>query len=292
MLDRPIPSARFGFAGALVILVFSLLRPAALVAQQDREPGWYDQAEVSFVLTAGNSESSTLGVKNRLERLFPGSKLAFDAGGIRVETESTERSAIGTPDDFVIIEQSDSRPTTENYFAALRYDRQLSDRSFAYASGGWVRNRFAGIDDRWTGAAGIGWKVIETDRTAFQADLAATATSERPVIGETDSFAGLRLSWDLGHQLTETTKLTSLLVVDESLSETEDLRAELDNSVAVDISGTLALKTGVKLQFDNLPALQEVALRPAPGEPTTDIVLVPLNELDTQVTVALIITVD
>lgn len=288
MLHRYATSALFVFAGAL----FGALHPDALVAQQDREPGWYDQAEVSFILTAGNSESSTLGVKNRLERLFPDSKLTFDAGGIRVETRSTERSAIGTPDDFVIVEQSDSRPTTENYFAALRYDRELSDRSYAYASGGWVRNRIAGIDDRWTGAAGIGWTLIETDRTAFQADLAATATSEQPVIGDADSFAGIRLSWDLGHQLTETTKLTSLLAVDENLSETEDLRAEFDNSVAVDINRTLALKTGVKLLFDNLPALQEVALRPAPGEPSSSTVLVPLDEIDTQVTVALIVTVD
>lgn len=288
MLHRPAPSAIVVVAGALV----GFVRPGALVGQQEREPGWYDQAEVSFVMTAGNSESSTLGVKNRLERLFPGSKLAFDAGGIRVETESTERSAIGTPDDFVIVEESDSRPTTENYFAALRYDREISERSYAYASGGWVRNRFAGIDDRWTGAAGVGWKLIESERTAFQADLAATATSEQPVVGDADSFAGLRLSWDLGHQLTETTKLSSALVVDENLSDTEDLRAEFDNSVAVDINGTLALKTGVKLLFDNLPALQEVGLRPAPGEPPSTTVLVPLDEVDTQVTVALIITVD
>ena len=288
MLHRPLPSAVAVFAPTFALLLW----PGALVAQQEREPGWYDQAEVSFVLTAGNSESSTLGVKNRLEHLFPRSKLTFDAGGIRVETQSTERSAIGTPDDFVIVEQSDSRPTTENYFAALRYDRELSARSYAYASGGWVRNRFAGIDDRWTGAGGIGWKLIETARTAFQADLAATATSEQPVVGETSTFAGLRVSWDLGHQLTETTRLTSLLVVDENLSDTEDLRAEFSNAVAVDISGTLALKTGVKLLFDNLPALQEVELRPASGAPPAGTVLVPLAELDTQVTVALIITVD
>lgn len=282
------PSAPLVFAGVLA----GLLWPGALVAQQQREPGWYDQAEISFVLTAGNSESSTLGVENRLERLFPGSKLTFDAGGIRVETRSTERSAIGTPADFVIVEQSDSRPTTENYFAALRYDRELSARSYVYASGGWVRNRFAGIDDRWTGAAGFGWQLIQSKWTAFQVDLAATATSEQPVVGDSDTFAGLRVSWDLGHRLTETTKLTSLLVVDENLSETEDLRAEFDNSVAVDISGTLALKTGLKLLYDNLPALQEVALRSAPGEPPSATVLVPLDEVDTQVTVALIITVD
>jgi hypothetical protein len=35
-----------------------------------------------------------------------------------------------------------------------------------------------------------------------------------------------------------------------------------------------------------------VPLLPAPGEPPSGTVLVPLDELDTQVTVALIITVD
>lgn len=286
MLHRLLLPAASVLTGAVLVC------PEPLAAQQEREPGWYDQAEVSFVLTAGNSQSSTFGVKNRLERLFANSSLSFDAGGIRVETRSTERSAIGSPGDFEIVEQSDTRPTTENYFAGLRYDRDLSDRSYAYASGGWVRNRFAGVDNRWTGAVGIGRALIETDRTAFQADLAATVTSEEPVVGDSDSFAGLRFTWDLGHQLTETTKLGSLLVVDDNLSNTEDLRAEFDNSVTVDINDALALKTGVKLLFDNLPALQEVPLLPAPGEPPTTTVLVPLDELDTQVTVALIITVD
>lgn len=283
---------RLPLYAASVLAAAALLCPVPLGAHQEREPGWYDQAEVSLVLTTGNSQTSTFGVKNRLERLFSDSKLSLDAGGIRVETRSTERSAIGTPEDFEIVEQSDTRPTTENYFAALRYDREFSDRGYAYGSGGWVRNRFAGVDNRWTGAAGIGRTFIETERTAFQADLAATVTSEEPVVGDAESFAGLRLTWDLGHQLTGTTKLTSLLVVDENLSNTEDLRAEFDNSVAVDISDRLALKTGIKLLFDNLPALQEVPLRPAPGEPPTATVLVPLDELDTQVTVALIITVD
>jgi len=283
---------RILLTAACVVAGAPMFGPDLLHAQDEREPGWYDQAEVSLVRTSGNTRSSTFGVENRLERRFPASRLTLDAGGIRVETGTTERTAIGTPDDFEIVEQTDSRPTAENYFAALRYDREISDRSYAYASGGWVRNRFAGVDNRWTGAAGVGWKLIDSERTAFRADLAATATSEEPVFGESDSFAGLRFTWDVGHRLTETTKLTSVLVVDENLSETEDLRGEFDNSIAVDISGALALKAGLKLLFDNLPAVQEVALRSAPDAPPSSTVLTPLDELDTQMTVALIITVD
>lgn len=278
---------------AIVFLLAVLLGPQPeLSAQEEREPAWYDQAEFSLVVTAGNTQSNTFGVKNRLERVFPAARLAFDAGGLRVESGTTERTAIGVPGDFDVIEATDTETKAENYFAALRYDRELSDRSYAYGSGGWVRNRFAGIDDRWTGAAGLGWKLIETERTAFQADLAATVTSEQPVVGASNSFGGLRFTWDLSHALTETTKLTSALTVDENLSDTEDLRADFDNAVAVDISGALALKTGVKLLFDNQPALEDVQLLAAPGGPSTGTVAVPLDELDTQFTVALIVKMD
>ena len=283
---------RFAFCVTLSLLALALGPRGELSAQEEREPGWYDQAEFSLVVTAGNTQSNTFGIKNRLERLFPSARLAFDAGGLRVESGTTVRTAIGTPGDFDVIEDTDTETKAENYFASLRYDRELSDRSYAYGSGGWVRNRFAGIDDRWTGAVGLGWKLIGTERTVFQADLAGTVTSEQPVIGESNSFGGLRFTWGLSHELTETTKITSALTVDENLSDTEDLRADFDNAVAVDISGALALKTGVKLLFDNQPALEDIDLLAAPGGPSTGTVAVPLDELDTQFTVALIIRMD
>lgn len=281
---------RYSSAGISVVVLAAMATPADVAAQEQREPGWYEQAELTLVLTAGNTQSSAFGLSNRLERLFPSSRLTFDAGGLRIETGTTERTAIGTPDDFVVDEDTQTETTAENYFATLRYDRELSGRSYAYGSGGWVRNRFAGVDNRWTGAVGVGYRLVDSERTTWTADLGATLTSEDPIVGETDSFAGLRLAWDLGHQLTETTRFTSVLVVDENLSETEDLRASFDNAIAVDISDILALKTGLKLLFDNLPSLEEIDLFAVPGGPATGTVLVPLDEVDTQLTVALVVT--
>lgn len=277
---------RFVAASLLVLLGV----PTTAVAQDEREPGWYEQAELTLVLTAGNTRSSAFGLNNRLERLFSSSRLTFDAGGLRIESGTTERTAIGTPEDFVVDEETDTETTAENYFASLRFDRRLSPKSYVYGSGGWVRNRFSGVDNRWTAAAGIGYRLVDSERTTWTADLGATVTSEEPIVGETDSFAGIRLTWDLGHRLTETTRFTSVLVVDENLSDTEDLRASFDNAIAVDISDLLALKTGLKLQFDNMPSLEEVDLLAAPGGPVSGSVLVPLDEVDTQLTVALVVT--
>lgn len=281
------------FAVALAVPL-ALSTPATLLAQDDdgeRDPGWYDQAEFSFVLTGGNSSATTFGLKNELERLWTGSKLTFNLGGLRVESaDDDDRFAVGTPGDFDVVDDDSKTLTAENYFANLRYDRDISDRTYLYGLGGWERNRFSGIDNRWTGALGIGRKLIETDRTTLQADIGFTVTSEEPVVGPSVTFAGARLTAELDQQLSETATFTSKLVVDENLEDTDDLRAVWDNSIAVDISDALALKSGLVLSWDNVPALEEIPLFDTPGGTQTGTVITPLEELDTTFTAALVVT--
>jgi len=274
----------------LLILLGSFARP---VAGQDAEPPptWTDNAELSFVLTAGNSESSSFGLRNTLARLFESSSLTFDIGGIRVESGTISRTAVGTgPSDFTVSEVTDRETTAENYFAQLRYDRQLSERTYVYTSGGWVRNRFAGVENRLTGAVGYGINLVKTDQGSFDVDLGVTVSREEPLIGESVSFGGLRLGWGYTRQVTETTAFASTLVVDENLSDTDDLRADFDNSVAVSISDVFALKTGVRILYDKQPSLESIGLFDAPGGTNIGTVLTPLDKVDTQVTVSLVVS--
>jgi len=266
--------------------------PQLILAQESAPPSsWTDRAELSFVLTSGNAESSSFGARNTLTRNFNTSTLSLDAGGIRVESGTITRMAVGSSqDNFTVSEQTDRETTAENYFGELRFDHQLSDRTYAYSSGGWVRNRFSGVDNRWTGAAGIGIKLVASDLASFDIDLGATVASEDRIIGETETFGGLRLTWNYTRQMTETAEFSSQLVLDESLSDTEDLRAEFDNSIGVAISNVLAMKTGLKILFDNQPALEEIDLLDAPGGTLVGTVLTPLNEVDTQITVSLVVS--
>jgi len=274
----------------LLILLGSFARPAAS-QETEAPPAWTDNAELSFVLTAGNSESSSFGVRNRLARSFESSSLMFDVGGIRVESGTIRRSAVGTSQsDFTVSEETDRQTTAENYFASLRYDRQVSDRTYVYTSGGWVRNRFAGVENRLTGAAGFGIKLVETDQGSFAVDLGLTVSREEPLIGESVSFGGLRFGWGYTRQVTATTAFASTLVVDENLSDTDDLRADFDNSVAVSISDVLALKTGLKILYDKQPSLESIGLFDAPGGTLLGSVLTPLDKVDTQLTVSLVVS--
>jgi len=89
------------------------------------EPGLYANADLSYVLTAANSSSSTLGFKGDLTERWGRHSIGFAAAGIRASSSSADaRYAIGTPDDFEV-RVPDAEPTAASYFGRGRYDFRL-----------------------------------------------------------------------------------------------------------------------------------------------------------------------
>jgi putative salt-induced outer membrane protein YdiY len=276
----------------------ALLASAPVQAQQDATPtatravdekafkldapGLYANADLSYVLTSGNSSSSSLGLKGDLTRRWTKHSLAFAGGGIRASSSSAGSSyAVGTPDDFEV-RIPDAEPTAESYYSRGRYDYKLSDRFFCAAGAGWERNRFSGIDNRWVVETGVGYVLLNNERTSLRGMAGVTWTSEDYTIeGERDgSFVGGRLGWDLRQKLFPNTTFTHTLVADENLEETDDLRVDAQFGLHVAMSTTLGLKVNWRLLWDNQPALSEVPLLGAGGASTGLTVLAPYKELD------------
>ena len=184
-----------------------------------------------------------------------------------------------------------SETTAESYFARSRYDRDFG-AGYAFGGAGWDRNTFSGIQNRFSLVGGFGRTFAESDAARFKADIGLTYTIQKdvsPVAGADDAFAGARLSVDAMRQLSETTELTSVLTVDESLEGAEDIRADWVNSLSVSINSRLALKTSIQLLFDNEPAFFGVPLESAPGVPTGTEVPVQGDQVDSVMTLTLVI---
>ena len=71
-----------------LILMLGLGSGPALAQDEDgeRELGWSNTTDLSFVLTDGNSAARTLGFANRLRRVWPRSRLQVDLTGVRSGT--------------------------------------------------------------------------------------------------------------------------------------------------------------------------------------------------------------
>ena len=138
---------------------------------------------------------------------------------------------------------------------------------------------------------GIGNTWIDNERTRLKSDYGVTLTSQNDVVVDADrssTFGGIRVSTNFRRRLTETANLESTLTLDENLTDASDLRADLANSLAVDINSSLAVKTGLRLAWDNVPALTRAPLEEPAGTPTGETVLVPRHKLDSTLTIALV----
>lgn len=269
-------------AGSL-LLALAVLVSSTGSAWAGGETDWKDTAEFSFVAVDGNAESTSFGFKNLLIRQAERSDLTIKAGGIRVETTTFLREAVGG----VVVETKISDTTAESYYLDSRYDRKITDSFFWYVGAGWDRNEPAGIKDRYTVEGGLGNIWFETEDRAFKTLYGATFTDETDTSGMSDEFLGARFAWNYMNKLGDHTAYTNELTLDENLDETSDWRADMQNGLTVAMSEKLALKVGLQLIYDNEPAIELIPNDlPSPPNPAT--LPFPLEELDTLLTVSLV----
>lgn len=288
--------ARFTFVPALIVLVVAASEPARAqdapaAAPEPAPPVWADAAELAYVVTSGNSQSSTLGFKNTLTWKVAPSSFELKLGGIRVETTSVDRSVDA---GGAILETETSSTTAENYFLTGRYDHTVSPKVFWFAGAGWDRNRFAGIDNRYAGFGGLGNIWHDTDHMKFRTDYAVTITRQEDVVDNPavdDTFAGLRFSWTYLHKFNDSTSYGNDLVLDENLEETADWRGDMVNWLTVAMTRRIAIKIGLKWLYDNEPSFTTI---PDPFDqlpPAGTTAFFQLDELDTIFTTSLVINI-
>ena len=249
--------------------ILSSLQPA----DDPDEPlsGFYDTADLSLVITGGNSSATTFGLRNLAEYYWEKSSLRFDLGGLSTQSRAREdRVAVETGDGGFEVVEAERQKTAENYFANLRYDYSLSERWYTFAIGGWSRNRFAGYDDKWQGALGVGWIAIDTEKTKLDLDIAGTYTSESPVLGQKNDFGGLRLAYGFEQHIAESTIFLSNLVLDQNLKETKDLRADWFNALEISITDLVFLRTSFRILWRNDPLFETLPLYDSSGNPVLD----------------------
>jgi putative salt-induced outer membrane protein YdiY len=275
---------------ASAILLCTMAVPA--FAQDDeRELGWAFTAELGSLWTGGNQETFTLAVDGTLQYMWPKSRFLFEGGGFSSESSLTTSTAVGTgQDDFQLFSETVTEKTAEAYYSRARYDYNISKKFYVFGAGDWMRNTFAGIDSRFLTSAGAGNLWVDNGRMRFSTDYSFTYTFEESVVtnpANNANFPGFRLAYELDWQLTESTKFESGLTGDFNLDNTDDIRVNWYNGLPIDISSVLAFKPSIRLMWRNDPALQEVPLFDAGGNPIGN-VFTPLQELDTFFNLSLI----
>lgn len=246
--------------------------------------GWEFRGEFTSVLTQGNAEALTLGMGAEIRRRWPGRAVRFELGSVRAQTTRVTRQAVGDREDFEVREARSTETTAEIYFVRGRYDQRVSDAFFAFGGVDWLRNTPTGIESRFLLAAGAGNTWADGERLQFSTSYAVTYTFQSDVVQNPflkADFAGVRAGWELSLAVSDQADFESELVTDLNLDERDDLRADLTNSLSVDINDRLALEPSLQLLWRNLPSLAEVPLFSSEGDDLGTAVSTPLTRIDT-----------
>lgn len=259
----------------------------SVFGQEEEKRPWTNVAELSAVVTGGNSEATTYSFKNDYNYAWDSANFNFKIGGFRADSTTFSRFATGTADNFVIVEEKTTETTAEKYFMNLKYDRKINEKFFWFTGLDWDRNEFAGIDNRYALSAGVGNIWVDTDRRKFRTDYGIQYTKEDLIFeqpGFDDSYASAIASYKWFEAIGKNSTFTQDFKFNLNLDDTDDFRAELDNGFATAISSKVALKIGLLFLFDNQPAFTRIQLQ------NTDVfVPLELDELDTVFTTSLVI---
>lgn len=280
---------------AATLAMSLLLAAAAAPARAATVPGWYSSTDLSFVMQRGNSETMNLGINTNVTRQWLRTAWRTNGSFVRTDVNEPNRRAIGTNINNAVLETGPRVTKSEKLFVNTDLERRVTERFFWNVAGNAERDIFAGLNHRATGALGLGYLWQNPDGSGmFRAGIAGTYTTQDEVIDDPETenqFAGGRFTADgekrFGDRKQNT--FTSNLIVDQNLQDTDDLRFNWQNGLAVSMNQRLALKLGVQVAYDNQPQLVEFPLFLPSGLETNVKVPGRADKLDTAVTMSIVI---
>lgn len=190
---------------------------------------WTGKGDVGASMATGNSEnqaaSATLEMKNKLDLWEHTLGFAGNYGNDGDET------------------------TAQRWEVRAQTQREITERAYAFGAARYEDDRFSNYDFQTSIAGGLGYKIIDTDKTKFwvqggpgyrYAELQETGESEDGLIFRGD--AGYE------HQLTDTTKIVDRLLVEAGSDNTY---VQNDLGLEVTITGALGLRVGYQVRHNS-----------------------------------------
>ncbi len=196
-------------------------------------PLWTGKAELSYVATSGNTDTSSLGAGFELN--YKPAPWTFTLTGAYLRAST----------DGVL--------TAESLAGGLRGARDLTPRLDVFAAALYYRNRFAGVDSRYGGEAGAGYKIIDEKTLRLRAEAAVGYTREDRVDFAAINYATARAGLDFGWKFSKNAELTELVSWTDNLKTTNDWYLRSTTGLTANLTSVFALKASYTYLYDNVP---------------------------------------
>jgi len=220
-------------------------KEAVKVKEEKVEKKLTNSAELALVDTSGNTDTRSLNFNNALTYKF---KAPYQFTW-KFETYR---------------DKQEDKTTAERYLSNLKLDWLYSPRLFFFGYGGWEKDRFAGIRSRYTFGPGLGYKVMERQKSKLTLEIGPTYTREDYVGTGKDKFITGRGYGIFEYKLRNRILFTQDAEWLSNFEKSRDYRVVTNTSLQIPITNIFSMKTGYRILYDH---------DPPPGFTATDKIL-------------------
>lgn len=148
----------------------------------------------------------------------------------------------------------DKTTTTDNWFAAGKYDRFMSEKLYWFGSLRYEHDRIAELDHRVTPSLGLGYQWVETPDFSFNTEGGVAYICEQFSNDESNSAIALRVAYHLKKKLNDRVSLFHNLEYFPSLESLDDYLIVADAGIRADITSRIFAEYRMEFRYDATPA--------------------------------------
>lgn len=194
--------------------------------------GYSGEAELGFVSTGGNTDTTTLNLK---------AKVAREVGGWKHAAKAEVLSA-----------KNDGATSAERYAAAFQTRREVGDRAYVYGLVDGIHDRFSGIPYLLSESVGLGYAVLRGGKLTVDGEAGLGARQSKPRGEDVGTDMVLRLNGAAAYALSDTAKLTEDLSVEAGQNNTISKSV---TALSAQVMGDLSMKVSFTVQnISDVPA--------------------------------------
>jgi putative salt-induced outer membrane protein YdiY len=178
--------------------------------------GWGGGGNFGLGLARGNSDTTNVA-------------LGFNADR---KTTTDEWSIVATSLYSTSTANNVTTPSANNFFGAIRYDRNLTKRLFAFGLFGGGYDHLQLLDERLSPSGGLGFHVIASKTTTLDVLGGIGYTYENYSTGLVNNFINATVGEQFGHNFTPSTAITESLYLFPYLNDAGNYRGAFNFGVA------------------------------------------------------------
>ena len=222
------------FLSTFLILNAPVFAEEAKTGEEKPKKAWSDEAEVSFVSTSGNTETTTLSGKNTFKYRFPNNYMV-----------QWYLSALYG-------ENSDEK-TAERYITDLKLHYMFTDRFFSGLGIGWMKDEFAGFKNKYYLGPYVGYHFLTGPKHFFSSGIMLNYAREDYVNNtDKDFLEGKSLSL-YRYVFNEKTAFSQKIEYLHDFDDSKNYKFISLSALTFAITEIISLKTSYEIRYVNHP---------------------------------------